>query len=91
VFRIGYLARRAAVLVATLLAVATFHFFLFRVLPGDPIRLMARAGNLTPDAIAKLRAFFGLDQSLPEQYLIYLRNLLTGQFGMSLTYRRPGG
>jgi peptide/nickel transport system permease protein len=78
-----------AALAATLLAVATFNFFLFRILPGDPIRLLARAGNLTPEAIARLRQLFGLDEPLPVQYLIYLKNIVTGQFGMSLTYRRP--
>lgn len=88
-FRIGYLGRRLAALAATLLAVATFNFFLFRILPGDPIRLLARAGNLTPEAIARLRQLFGLDEPLPVQYLIYLKNIVTGQFGMSLTYRRP--
>ena len=68
---------------------ATFNFVLFRVLPGDPIRLLARAGSLSPDAIARLRALFGLDQPLPVQYLYYLRNIATGQFGISVTYRRP--
>ncbi len=88
-FRIGYLARKVAVLAATLLGVATFNFLLFRVLPGDPVRLMARAGNLTPEAIARLRGVFGLDQPLPVQYLLYVRSILTGDFGTSLTYRRP--
>jgi peptide/nickel transport system permease protein len=89
VFRVGYLARRLATLAATLLAVATFNFFLFRVLPGDPIRLMARAGNLSQSTIAQLRALFGLDDPLPVQYLVYLKNLFTGQFGISVTFRRP--
>ncbi len=88
-FRIGYLARKLLTVAATLLAVATFNFALFRILPGDPIRLMARSGNLTPDAVARLRELFGLDQPLPVQYLIYLRSIVTGQFGTSLTYRRP--
>jgi len=89
VFRIGYLARKVAVLAATLLGVATFNFALFRVLPGDPIRLMARAGNLTPEAIEKLRGVFGLDEPLPVQYLLYLKSIVTGDLGTSLTYRRP--
>jgi peptide/nickel transport system permease protein len=89
VFRIGYLLRKFAATGLLLLAVATFDFLLFRVLPGDPVRLIARGGNLRPEAIARLRQLYGLDLSLPEQYLIYLRNLLTGQFGMSYTYQRP--
>ena len=87
-FRVGYLARKLGALAITLFAVATFNFVLFRVLPGDPIRLQARAGNLAPEAIQRLRELYGLDQSLPAQFVIYLRNLATGQFGMSITYHR---
>ncbi len=73
----------------SLFVVATFNFLLFRVLPGDPIRLLARAGQLSPEAVARLRRIFGLDLPLPLQYLHYLRNLVTGELGFSLTYRRP--
>jgi peptide/nickel transport system permease protein len=89
VFRLGYLARKLAILALTLLAVATFNFILFRVLPGNPIQLQARAGNLSPEAIQRLREIYGLDQPLISQYFIYLRDVFTGQFGMSITYQRP--
>jgi peptide/nickel transport system permease protein len=89
VFRLGYLARKIAILALTLLAVATFNFILFRVLPGNPIQLQARAGNLSPEAIQRLREIYGLDQPLISQYFIYLRDVFTGQFGMSITYQRP--
>lgn len=72
-----------------LLAVASFNFILFRVLPGDPIRLIARAGHLSPDAIDRLRQTFGLDRPLGIQFLFYLRNIFTGELGISYTYRRP--
>ena len=88
-FRLGYLGRKLAILALTLLAVATFNFILFRVLPGNPIQLQARAGNLSPDAIARLREIYGLDQPLLSQFFIYLRDVFTGQFGMSITYQRP--
>jgi peptide/nickel transport system permease protein len=87
--RPGYLARKLAGVAATLFAVLTFDFLLFRILPGDPIRLLARSGNLSPEAIERLRQTFGLDQPLPVQYLYYLKNLATGELGTSLTYRRP--
>ena len=88
-FRLGYLARKIALLIATLLAVATFNFFLFRVLPGDPVRLLARAGTLTAEAAQRFREVYGLDQPLLAQFAIYLRNIATGQFGTSITYHRP--
>ena len=87
--RLRYLFTKLAQVAVTLYAVATFNFVLFRVLPGDPVRLLARAGHLSPEAIARLHQVFGLDQPLPIQYLYYLRNLVTGDLGMSLTYRRP--
>ena len=88
-FRLGYLARKLAILALTLLAVATFNFILFRVLPGNPIQLQARAGNLSPEAIQRLREIYGLDQPPISQYFIYLRDVFTGQFGTSITFQRP--
>ena len=88
-FRLGYLGRKFAILALTLLAVATFNFILFRVLPGNPIQLQARAGNLSPEAIQRLREIYGLDQSLISQYLIYLRDVFSGQFGTSISFQRP--
>jgi peptide/nickel transport system permease protein len=87
--RLRFLLVKTAQAVATLFAVVTFNFLLFRVLPGDPIRLMARAGHLQPEDIARIRNLFGLDQPVWVQYLYYLHNLATGQLGLSLTYREP--
>jgi peptide/nickel transport system permease protein len=89
VIRPGYLARKLATTAVTLFAVAVFNFILFRVLPGDPIRLLARAGNLSQDAIDRIRQLYGLDQPLPVQFILYLRNVATAQFGTSITYQRP--
>jgi peptide/nickel transport system permease protein len=87
--RARYLGMKIAQVALTLLAVASFDFLLFHILPGDPIRLQARAGRLQPEDIARLRTLYGLDRSLPEQYLIYLRDLLSGDFGISFTFKKP--
>lgn len=87
--RVRYLATKIAQAAVTLAAVATFNFLLFHLLPGDPIRLQARAGRLSADDIARLKALYGLDLSLPEQFLVYLRNLVTGNLGTSFTLKRP--
>lgn len=86
---LSYLGKKFLRVVIILLVIATFNFFLFRVLPGDPILLWARAGQLSPEAVARLRHLFGLDQSLWIQYVRYLHNLVSGDLGLSLTYRRP--
>ena len=87
--RLQYPARKAIQLALTVLAVITFNFLLFRVLPGDPVQLYARSGHLTPEAAAQLRAVFGLDKPVWDQFWIYLKDLAHGDLGFSLTYRRP--
>lgn len=81
--------RKILQLLVTLLAIATANFALFRILPGSPLTLIARAGRLSDEMVAKMQTIFGLDKPLWEQYLIYLKNIATGQFGISTTYRRP--
>jgi len=56
----------------TLLFVVVFNFFLFRMLPGDPIGLYTRGRNVPPEQIAKLRA--ELDKPILEQFLTYISN-----------------
>lgn len=83
------IARRLVAAVATLLFVMTFNFFLFRVMPGDPIALLTRSERLTPEDVARMRAFYGLDRSLIDQYVSYLGNTLRGDFGLSLQTGQP--
>ncbi len=84
-----YLVRKTSTLLVTLFAVLTFNFLLFHVLPGNPLRLLARSGHLDPAAVAQLRTLFGLDRPLPVQYLIYLKDLVHGDLGFSYVYRQP--
>ena len=64
-----YLAKRFLGGIATLLGVSVLTFLFIRLIPGDAIA--ARLGTstaLTPEQLASLRAYFGLDQPLPIQY-----------------------
>ena len=54
--------------------------------PGDPVRLMAGERNVTEETLAILRHRYGLDQPLPIQYLIFLKNAIQGDFGTSYFY-----
>lgn len=87
-FKIKYFAKKIGQLLLTLYIIATVNFLLFRILPGGPLRLLARAGGLSKDAMARLEDLFGLNEPLWMQYFIYLKNILTGEFGISITYRR---
>jgi peptide/nickel transport system permease protein len=84
-----YLLSKVLQAFATLLFVLTFNFFLFRVLPGDPVSLLARSERLTQKDIAEQRRVLGLDEPLPAQYLTYLRATLTGNLGVSLHTAQP--
>jgi len=62
---------------------ATTTFFLLRLVPGDPF-----AGpRIIPEIKERLRVHYGLDKPLTEQYLIYMGNILRGDFGYSLAKR----
>lgn len=81
---IGFVLRRLLQAVPTLFAVVTISFFLVRLAPGGPFDLER---PLAPAAMAALRRTYGLDQSLPVQYLRYLGALLQGDFGPSFSFR----
>ena len=63
-------------------------FLLTRALPGDPAAFFAGPAA-TQQAIEEIRARLGLDKSLPEQFLFYVRDLARGDLGMSLTSGQP--
>ncbi len=72
----------------TLLGVAVIVFFVIRVVPGNPIAMMLPPGATAED-IARLTALYGLDKPIPQQFLIWGLGVLHGDFGTSITLRRP--
>ena len=63
-------------------------FFVIEVAPGDPASFMLGL-NAQPDTVAALRAELGLDVPKFQRYLVWVQGMLTGDFGMSYTYRTP--
>ena len=82
--RLRYIGRKVGWAVLTLWFVLTANFFLFRVMPGDPVALLARSQRLSRAALERQREIFGLDQPLPQQYLTYLKQTLRGDLGVSI-------
>ncbi len=82
------IVRRMVQLVAVMLGISIVTFFLLHLAPGDPARLLA-GDRASPEALAAIRAQYGLDQTLWRQYLTFLLNLLHGDIGMSLRFQRP--
>lgn len=77
-----YVAKRSVEIVITLFIIATLTFALFRLMPSDPAGLILDPRS-TPAEKARIRELWGLDKSTAEQYLVFLRNMLRGEFGTS--------
>jgi peptide/nickel transport system permease protein len=79
--------RRFGEAVLTLVGVSVVTFVLLRVVPGNQITASygTAAGELSPEQIKSLEAYYGLDKSLPVQYFDWLRGVLTGNLGVSAT------
>ncbi len=84
---VKYILKRTGWAFLTLLAVVTVTFFLMRSIPGDPLAGMARA--LPEETKAAFMAKYGLDKPLFEQYIIYMKGLLT-QFDLGESLRYAG-
>ncbi|GLQ53896.1 ABC transporter permease [Devosia nitrariae] len=85
----AFLLRRLAFYLAAFIAAATINFFLPRLMPGDPIKMMfASAGSeLSLDNLNALKLTFGfIDAPIGEQYLAYLKSVFTGDLGRSIKY-----
>ncbi len=85
-----FVLRRFLLTVPLLLGITLVTFTVSHLIPADPLMaiLPERAAN-DPEIVRMYRERWGLDRSLPEQYVFYLRNLLRGDLGESYTSRRP--
>jgi peptide/nickel transport system permease protein len=83
-----YLVRCAVRLAITSLGIVTVAFFLVRAIPGDPVLYML-GDYATPEAIATLHAKLGLDHSLLQQYLLFVRHAAGGDLGRSTVTGQP--
>jgi len=88
---LAYVARRLLYAVITFFGISVATFALIHSVPGDPITFFAGASgdNLSPKVLENIRRHHGLDRPLPEQYLRWLKGILTFDFGTSIHDRRP--
>lgn len=84
----SYILKRLILTLPVLLGISIIVFFIMALIPGDPA-LAILGSYATPENVAKLRMEFGLDKPLLQQYLIWLMNLLHGDFGRSYSLNRP--
>ncbi len=86
---IDFILKRTAFALITVFVAVTFNFVLFRALPGDAITNLSKVPGASPALRAELTKEFGLDKSKWEQYLVYLRQLATGNLGVSFSTQEP--
>jgi len=98
-----YLLRRVGFALTTVVAVVVFNFFLFRILPGDPVRLIIQSPRMTAEAQQRIREQFGLDKpvwfdqerfqegdvagAFDTQFTAYIKQLSRGNLGVSFVTR----
>ncbi|MGW9286528.1 ABC transporter permease [Streptomyces diastaticus] len=84
-----YVAGKLAGAAVSLFAVLVTSFFLFRMIPGDPVKHMTQGRPVSTEQLAAMRREFGLDLPMWQQFTDYCGKALTGDFGMSYQFRAP--
>jgi dipeptide transport system permease protein len=84
-----FLLHRLLLIVPTFIGITLVAFLFIRLLPGDPVILMAGERGVSPERHAELMAQFGFDQPLWKQYVDYVGGLLQGDFGYSFSTKKP--
>ncbi len=83
-----YIVRRLLGAIPVLFGLSIVLFAFVHLLPGDPTRAIL-GQHATPEAVARIRDNLGLDKSMPEQYIRYLGQLLSGDLGASIITGAP--
>jgi ABC-type dipeptide/oligopeptide/nickel transport system permease component len=89
VYRADFVIKRGFFALVTVFVAITINFFLFRVLPGNAVTDLARVPQSSPQLRHALTVEFGLDKPKWQQYLIYLKQLLHGNMGISFANQQP--
>jgi peptide/nickel transport system permease protein len=84
-----FIARRVLQLMPVMVLLSMLVFLLVHLVPGDPIDVLLGEGHSDPVVEAQLRTKYGLDRSLPAQYVTWVGNVLVGDFGTSISTKRP--
>jgi len=84
-----YVAGKLGGAAVSLFAVLVTSFFLFRIIPGDPVKAMTHGVPTSAEQLATMRKQFGLDLPMWQQFTRYCADALTGDLGMSYQFHKP--
>jgi len=85
----GYIVKRIVYMIILMFLVITLNFFIFMLMPGDPTTLFVNPMKFAPEEIEALRNQWGLNDPVHVRYIKYVYNLLTWNFGESISTAKP--
>src|SRR4030067_619910 len=87
---IQHIIRRLVLMIPMLMGITLLLFIVTHIVPADRLAvILTKKAMEDPEAVAAATAKWGLDKPLPEQYLIYLNNLVRGDMGTSFKTKNP--
>jgi len=81
--------RKVVAAVLTIAVIICANFVIFRMAPGDPVRMMFRDPRVSAENLEILKHQFGLDKPISGQFVAFVKNLAHGDLGMSFSQRKP--
>ena len=81
--------RKVVAAALTIAVIICANFFIFRMAPGDPVRMMFRDPRVSAESLELMKQKFGLDKPLSGQFVAYVKNLAQGDLGLSFSQRKP--
>ena len=84
-----FILRKVVAAIVTIAVIVCANFFIFRITPGDPVRMMFRDPRVSADSLALMTQKFGLDKPLSSQFVAYVKNLAKGDMGLSFSQQKP--
>jgi dipeptide transport system permease protein len=86
---IRFLIRKLGILIPTFFGVTLVAFTFIRLLPGDPVLLMAGERGMSEARHAEMMQVYGFDRPILEQYLVYIKDIVHGNLGKSIITKKP--
>jgi len=84
-----FVLRKVLAAILTIAVIICANFFIFRMVPGDPVRMMFRDPRVSAESLELMKQKFGLDKPLSGQFVAYVKNLARGDLGLSFSQRKP--
>ena len=84
-----FVLRKVLAAILTIAVIVCANFFIFRMAPGDPVRMMFRDPRVSAESLELMKQKFGLDKPLSGQFVAYVKNLARGDLGVSFSQRKP--